>query len=232
MTAHPRALVVALVLAAAPAVAVAQAGATAYEVRRGDTLFAIARQLRPEGVTVQQMVLALYRANPEAFAGGNINQLRAGALLAVPDLAAAMALGPAEAARQVAALAAARRKPSAPEAAPAPAATPAPAAPPPVAAIAPPKPPVRAPLGMEAAERRYREGLALERSGDERGALQAFVEAGESGHGLAQKRLGEIYDRGNSAVARDYETALRWYQKAREQGVVVPKVETRAPAIR
>ncbi|HWQ38914.1 MAG TPA: hypothetical protein VNM24_09945, partial [Burkholderiales bacterium] len=117
---------------------------------------------------------------------------------------------------------------------PAPVAVPAPAVAPPPAAVAVPAPklPERAPLGKEEAERRYRAGLAMERAGDDRGALQAFLEAGESGHGPAQKKLGEIYDRGNSAVARDYETALRWYQKAREQGVAVPKPETRAPAIR
>lgn len=228
MTARPRWVVLAVALALAPAAAFGQAGPKTYEVKRGDTLFAIARQVRPEGVTVHQMVLALYRSNPDAFTAGNINQLRAGAMLQVPDKSVAAGVEPADAAKQVAALAAAR--PAAP--APVPAA-PAPApAPPPVAAIPPPKPPARAPLGKEEAERRYRAGLAMERAGDDRGALQAFLEAGESGHGPAQKKLGEIYDRGNAAVARDYETALRWYQKAREQGVAVPKPETRAPAIR
>jgi pilus assembly protein FimV len=229
VTVRPRWVVLAVALALAPAAAFGQAEPKAYEVRRGDTLFGIARQVRPEGVTVHQMVLALYRANPDAFAAGNINQLRVGATLQVPDKSAAAGVEPADAARQVAALAAARPAPPAPQAVPTPAPAP---APPPVAAIAPPKPPARAPLGKEEAERRYRAGLAMERAGDDRGALQAFLEAGESGHGQAQKKLGEIYDRGNSAVARDYETALRWYQRAREQGIAVPKPETRAPAIR
>ena len=65
--------------------------------------------------------------------------------------------------------------------------------------------------------------MALERRGDDKGALKAFLEAGESGHGLAQRKLGEIYDTGNAAVERDYETALRWYQKAREQGIEIEK---------
>jgi TPR repeat protein len=73
---------------------------------------------------------------------------------------------------------------------------------------------------------RHRDGLAAERVGDELGALKAFHEAAEAGHGPAQAKLGEIYDRGNSAVARDYATALGWYQKAREQGVAVPKPHT------
>lgn len=228
MTARTRWFVVASALALFPVAAFGQAGQAVYEVKRGDTLFGIARQLRPEGVTLHQMVLALYRSNPDAFTAGNINQLRAGAMLQLPDKAVAMGVEPADAARQLAALAAVRPVVPAPAAA-VPGAAPTAA---PVAAIPPPRPSARPPLGKDEAERRYRAGLAMERAGDDRGALQAFLDAGESGHGQAQKRLGEIYDRGNSAVARDYETALRWYQKAREQGVAVPKPETRAPAIR
>ncbi len=73
------------------------------------------------------------------------------------------------------------------------------------------------------AARRYREGLAHEKAGSDRAALKAFLEAGEAGHGLAQKKLSEIYDRGNSATKRDYETSLLWYDKARAQGVPFPK---------
>ena len=93
----------------------------------------------------------------------------------------------------------------------------------------PVKPPAKAFLGREEAAKRYQEGLGLEQRGDNKAALRAFLEAGESGHGLAQKKLGEIYDKGNAAVERDYETALRWYQKAREQGVPIPKPLTRSP---
>jgi TPR repeat protein len=35
--------------------------------------------------------------------------------------------------------------------------------------------------------------------------------------------LGQIYDKGNGAVQRDYQASLRWYQKAREQGVEIEK---------
>jgi len=185
-----------------------------YEIKKGDTLFAIARRTRHDGVTLNQMIVALYRANPEAFVGGNINQLRVGHILAVPGMEDVAALNAAEAARTVRLLIA--KKPAPP---------PAPEVKEPPAVTEPVKPPVKpAPrLSREEAERRYREGLAMERRGDERGALKAFVEAGESGHGLAQKKLGEIYDKGNSAVERDYETSIRWYQKAREQGVELPK---------
>jgi TPR repeat protein len=63
----------------------------------------------------------------------------------------------------------------------------------------------------------------MERRGDEQGALKAFLEAGEGGHGLAQRRLGQIYDKGNAVARRDYQSALMWYQKAREQGVEMDK---------
>jgi TPR repeat protein len=71
--------------------------------------------------------------------------------------------------------------------------------------------------------RRYQEGLALEHKGDDQGALRAFLEAGEGGYGLAQRKLGQIYDKGNSAVKRDLQASILWYQKARAQGVPVEK---------
>jgi TPR repeat protein len=87
----------------------------------------------------------------------------------------------------------------------------------------PAKPAAAAPAPLEAAAKRYRDGLALERRGDLQGALAAFLEAGEAGNGMAQRRLGQIYDQGNAVVPRDYQTALKWYQKAREQGVEIDK---------
>jgi FimV-like protein len=82
--------------------------------------------------------------------------------------------------------------------------------------------------GSFAAATRYREGLALERRGDQQGAFKAFLDAGEGGHGLAQRKLGEIYDKGGP-VERDYETSLQWYGKARAQGVPIPKPFVRSP---
>nr|MDJ0929141.1 FimV/HubP family polar landmark protein [Gammaproteobacteria bacterium] len=56
-------------------------------VQRNDTLWAIAERVRPDtSIDMNQMMLAIYRANPEAFAG-NINRLRAGAILRLPDSA-------------------------------------------------------------------------------------------------------------------------------------------------
>lgn len=55
-----------------------------YEVRRGDTLSQIAGRLEGEGFTLDQAMIALLRANPDAFIGGNINRLKAGAVLELP----------------------------------------------------------------------------------------------------------------------------------------------------
>ncbi|MBT4493291.1 MAG: LysM peptidoglycan-binding domain-containing protein, partial [Gammaproteobacteria bacterium] len=53
----------------------------------GDTLWTIALKVRPSAsVSVQQTMLALQRANPEAFINNNINLLKAGHVLRIPDL--------------------------------------------------------------------------------------------------------------------------------------------------
>lgn len=62
-------------------------------VASGDTLWVLADRVRPEGVSIERMMLALQRANPEAFPGGNINRLSAGATLDVPDRQAILASG-------------------------------------------------------------------------------------------------------------------------------------------
>ncbi len=62
----------------------APAGGAYGPVQRGDTLWVIADRFRPEGVTINQMMVAMYQSNPDAF-GGNINLLRAGSSLHVPE---------------------------------------------------------------------------------------------------------------------------------------------------
>jgi len=52
----------------------------------GDTLWSIASKVRPnDRISVQQTMLALQRANPEAFINNNINLLKAGHVLRIPD---------------------------------------------------------------------------------------------------------------------------------------------------
>ena len=54
-------------------------------VQRGQTASKIAGDYKPANVSLDQMLLALLRANPDAFINGNINRLRAGAVLTVPE---------------------------------------------------------------------------------------------------------------------------------------------------
>jgi pilus assembly protein FimV len=59
-------------------------GGSRYEVRPGDTLYGVAGRTRAEGISLDQMLVGLYRANPNAFIDNNVNRLRAGAVLSVP----------------------------------------------------------------------------------------------------------------------------------------------------
>ncbi|MFB9291116.1 FimV/HubP family polar landmark protein [Pseudoduganella plicata] len=75
-------------------------------VKRGDTLSEIASDLKPAGISLDMMLVALYRANPEAFSGKNMNRLKSGAILSVPGADAVRSTGPREARRVVVAHAA------------------------------------------------------------------------------------------------------------------------------
>lgn len=85
--------------AAAPRAAVA--GDKFGPVQRGQTLSDVARQTAPSGVNINQMLLALHQANPHAFYRDNINALKSGAVLRIPDKAAAEAVTAAAALAQV-----------------------------------------------------------------------------------------------------------------------------------
>jgi pilus assembly protein FimV len=80
-----------------PLAAQAPSTPASYEIKRGDTLGKIARETKPEGVTFHQMLAALYRANGGAFIKNNINLIRTGRILQIPDRAAASAIPAAEA---------------------------------------------------------------------------------------------------------------------------------------
>ncbi|MGO2054364.1 MAG: type IV pilus assembly protein FimV [Halomonadaceae bacterium] len=54
-------------------------------VGRGDTLWGVAERVKPAGVSVQQMMVALLEANSSVFPSGNIHAMRAGQTLSVPD---------------------------------------------------------------------------------------------------------------------------------------------------
>jgi pilus assembly protein FimV len=77
-----------------------------YQVKPGDTLTKIANASKPDNVSLQQMLIALYRSNADAFDGSNINRMRAGKILNIPDTDTAASVDPDEAARTVLAQAA------------------------------------------------------------------------------------------------------------------------------
>ena len=68
-----------------PTVASRQAGGIEYgPVRAGETLSQIASGIKAKGVPLEPMLAALYRANPDAF-GSDMNVLKAGAMLRIPE---------------------------------------------------------------------------------------------------------------------------------------------------
>jgi pilus assembly protein FimV len=73
----------------APPLASEPSGAAkTYEVKKGDTLGKIARDNLAPGITLDQMLIAIFRANQEAFIRENINLVRAGRILNIPADAA------------------------------------------------------------------------------------------------------------------------------------------------
>jgi pilus assembly protein FimV len=85
--------------AAAPAEGAPAAGST-YTVKRGDTLSKIAQQTKPDNVSLEQMLVALFRSNENAFDERNMNRLRTGQIVTVPQ-ADQIAAVPQSEARQV-----------------------------------------------------------------------------------------------------------------------------------
>ena len=85
-------------VAPAPApVAESSGGGDEVRVRSGETAGRIAGAHRPAGVSLDQMLVAMMRANPNAFVNGNVNRLRAGAVLQMPTEAQAQAVTAGEA---------------------------------------------------------------------------------------------------------------------------------------
>ena len=73
-----------------------------YKVHHGDTLWGLARRMRPShAVSVNQMMVAVYQANPHAFRG-NINRLKSGYVLQMPSRSQIAQLTAEEATRIVA----------------------------------------------------------------------------------------------------------------------------------
>jgi len=88
----------------APGAAAAARPASSGEqvtVQRGDTASKIAGAYKPADISLDQMLVALLLSNPDAFVGGNINRMKAGAVLDLPSAAEAGAILPSEARRTI-----------------------------------------------------------------------------------------------------------------------------------
>ena len=66
-------------------------------VKTGDTASKIASASKPTSVSLDQMLVAMLRANPNAFINGNVNRVKAGAVLKLPDARQADSIAPVEA---------------------------------------------------------------------------------------------------------------------------------------
>ncbi|MBI2296251.1 MAG: FimV family protein [Betaproteobacteria bacterium] len=69
-------------------------------IQRGETLGKIAKSVMPQGVTLEQMLVALYRGNPEAFIRKNLNLVRTGKILRIPESEAVTAIAKGEAVKE------------------------------------------------------------------------------------------------------------------------------------
>ncbi|SEN34227.1 pilus assembly protein FimV [Duganella sp. CF517] len=86
---------------AAPRPQPAKSSTEQYTVKKGDNLSRIASQVKPGDISLDMMLVALYRANPEAFSGNNMNRLKSGQILKVPDAGAVRSIVPEGEARGV-----------------------------------------------------------------------------------------------------------------------------------
>ena len=62
-----------------------QLSGSEHRVVVGDTLWNVARRLRPQGLTILQTMDALYTQNPKAFVAGNANNMKKGSILRLPS---------------------------------------------------------------------------------------------------------------------------------------------------
>ena len=72
-------------------------GAKQVVVKPGDTAGKIAGMGKPAEISLDQMLVALLRNNPDAFINGNINRIRSGAVVDLPDAEQAQSVSASEA---------------------------------------------------------------------------------------------------------------------------------------
>ena len=80
----------------------AEESVTTYgPVKNGDTLAKIAQEVAPPRVQLNQMLIALHRANRKAFSDNNMNRLKTGPILRIPDASEVATISPDEADKEV-----------------------------------------------------------------------------------------------------------------------------------
>ena len=85
----------------APAEAAPTSNGQKVAVKPGDTAGKIAAQTKSASISLDQMLVALLRSNPDAFIAGNINRLKSGAVLNIPAAEEAGVLSAGEASRTI-----------------------------------------------------------------------------------------------------------------------------------
>ncbi len=94
------AVVQAVPIAPAP-VAAAKPVRQEHSVKKGDSLSKIAREMKPEGYSLEQMMVALYESNKNAFDDNNMNRLKSGQILRAPEKAQLDSTGQSAAAKEI-----------------------------------------------------------------------------------------------------------------------------------
>ena len=82
-------------------VSAAKPETTYIPVKSGDNLTKIAQKAGYPNVQLNQMLVALHRANRKAFSGNNMNRLKTGPILRMPDASEVAAISPGEADKEV-----------------------------------------------------------------------------------------------------------------------------------
>jgi pilus assembly protein FimV len=86
---------------AATAPVAGSSGAQEYgPIAKGETLGKIAASLKPQGVSLEQMLVGLYRSNPDAFIRKNMNLVKSGKILRIPDAQELAAISQGEAMKE------------------------------------------------------------------------------------------------------------------------------------
>jgi pilus assembly protein FimV len=75
--------------------------ASQVTIKSGDTASKIASRTKAAGVSLDQMLVALLRANPDAFVRENVNRIRSGAVMTIPTAEQAQSVSAAEATQTV-----------------------------------------------------------------------------------------------------------------------------------